>query len=378
MEQVKEYEAKLQQLTSSSMRVEEYRAGLEGDHNKLAIIKLATQPSNEEVYIGKAAVISKVQAIRKILTNEINEKSLTDNVLNHSNSVGSVPSIRASAELERTFMKCYLRFLRNRYHFVEKAEIIQIFSTDPSLRSSWDNFIIYTVLASGGRIAELQKISNWHSCEYYFNKCLESLTEIPTLTQRQQIKACMQIALYLHYSCNSKNSYIMNVWELSGMAIRKLTQLGLHRKKSLSKETAVEYEMDKRLFWSVYAFDRLLSLSLGRTLSICDIEIDSPFPLSLDLVDILAENLYELQRLQNENPFFSQPVTSITYLVETCRIRQIEGCLNILTYGGNNEFTLNETHESLSIKLEEWLARLPSRNDFNERYVYNLLDIWNI
>lgn len=336
------------------------------------ILRLVTHPAQEKLCVGPGAVISKVQAIRRILTND-KDPDLSGNSNNQvkykaiKSSENDVPSKQA----EDVFIDCYLRFSRNRYHFIEKGDFMAIVNKPGPTRSHWEWFVFYICLANGCRIAELTNLAVLPSPKYYFDKAVATLVLIPELTQRQQIRAIMLLALYLHYNYDYMGSFVMNVWELSAMAIRKMIQLGYHHKKPVLESKCMDYELEKRLFWSVYAFDRLLSLSLGRDSSISDHDFDVPFPLSLESIEPELQSLIYVHQLNQQGESVSNPPiqpltpTSLTYLVETCKIRQIEGKINTLVYE-NVENDNSELLESLGNDLEKWLTEIPSRNQFSE------------
>lgn len=328
------------------------------------VLQLISLPITENVYIGPSAVISKVHAIRKFFTNdkEINVEPLYQ--MKHK-AIEEVDSQPPSRETEELFKECYLTFSRNRYHFIEKSDVLAIFEKHPFERTKWETFITYIVLANGSRMAELSKMACFPSPKFYFDKAFEMLSHLPIISLMQQIQVCMTLALYLHYSYDYLNPFVMNVWELSGMAIRKVIQLGYHKKKIPTLENCVQLELEKRLFWSTYAFDRLLSLSLGRPASISNAEIDVPYPLSLEnLNEYSASQILEWQTRQLADPTFRLPVTSLTYLEETCKIRELESRINILAYGKDNH--IQEEIDTVNHALEEWLSQIPSRKDFND------------
>lgn len=84
----------------------------------------------------------------------------------------------------------------------------------------------------------------------------------------QKIQACALIAIFVGKCYN--NFFYLSSWELIGMAMRMLIQNGFHRKKEVTIEGFVEYGFMKRLFWSVYDYEKALSLSMGRPTSIND------------------------------------------------------------------------------------------------------------
>lgn len=330
------------------------------------ILRLVKEPIDGEVHIGQAAIISKVQAIRKILTNdqEIEVfKSPFEKV--HVERLRNDPPME---EVEDIFLQCYLSFSRNRYHFVEKSEIINIFGKLPPTRTKWEWFICNICLANGCRVAELSKLAMQPSPKYYLDKAIDQLLDLTELEPQRQVQACMLIALYLHYIYDYHDNFVMNVWELSRMAIEKMTLLKYNEKTIPTLENCLELEIEKRIFWSVYAFDRLLSISLGRPSSTASIKIDVDYPLSLETINESDRvEILTLQQKQFNSEPFNQPVTSITYLVETCKIREIESRINILAYGKKDSKDYYQSeYDNISLALENWIGNIPNKKEFNE------------
>ena len=59
-----------------------------------------------------------------------------------------------------------------------------------------------------------------------------------------------------------------------GLAMKMSIELGLHRKRR-TLEISLQSELNKRLFWSCYSWDRELSIVMGRPPSISDHDIDA-------------------------------------------------------------------------------------------------------
>lgn len=58
---------------------------------------------------------------------------------------------------------------------------------------------------------------------------------------------------------------IQQAWMIFGLAIRMMQDMGLHLPVSdPSKFSSDELDMRARLFWGVYAWDKTLSMALGR------------------------------------------------------------------------------------------------------------------
>ena len=73
--------------------------------------------------------------------------------------------------------------------------------------------------------------------------------------------------------CDSLNNTDASNRTFTGLAMRMCIELGLHRQKRSSK-VSLRSELNKRLFWSCYWWDREIAIALGRPPSISDHDID--------------------------------------------------------------------------------------------------------
>lgn len=70
-----------------------------------------------------------------------------------------------------------------------------------------------------------------------------------------------------------------NIWILSGAAMRSCVELGLHREpRGTIIQDASNIDRRRRVFWSAYCMDRMVSPALQRPLSIPDSSIDTLYP----------------------------------------------------------------------------------------------------
>ncbi|KAH8698896.1 putative C6 transcription factor [Talaromyces proteolyticus] len=90
-----------------------------------------------------------------------------------------------------------------------------------------------------------------------------------------QARVTLLISIAL-YEMNSRSAS----WVWLGTAVRIAQDIGLHMESG--PWPAVEAEMRKRLWWGIYAWDRLLSLELGKPISIHDQDCDVDLPCPID------------------------------------------------------------------------------------------------
>ncbi|KAE9370898.1 hypothetical protein N431DRAFT_510353 [Stipitochalara longipes BDJ] len=84
-------------------------------------------------------------------------------------------------------------------------------------------------------------------------------------------------------------------WTFIGIAMRLCVELGLHRKKRRNLNPALGSELEKRLFWACYYFDRDISIALGRPpcISDPDIDVEPKIQSKIYRVDVLVNSLPE-------------------------------------------------------------------------------------
>jgi hypothetical protein len=89
------------------------------------------------------------------------------------------------------------------------------------------------------------------------------------------IQAALLVSLHLH-----NNNERSAAWNLMGAAIRMAFAIGLHRKEHIGRAMggSLEREVRKRVFWTLYLYERFLCSSLGRPSAIDDDDVDLDLP----------------------------------------------------------------------------------------------------
>ncbi|EFX06169.1 c6 zinc finger domain containing protein [Grosmannia clavigera kw1407] len=157
----------------------------------------------------------------------------------------------------------------------------------------------------------------------------------------EYIETLLLMSFYSH-ALNRKNS----AYNYAGMALRLSVALGLHRNMTYGAETpAVEIENRRRVWWTVYMFDRLCSSKLGHPVMIKDADIDAPLP-SMD--GLTADE---------RDDFFDA-----AHLVANIGLARITGRLLDLAYKihrPHERTFIRDIHQILT-SLKEWEASLPA------------------
>ncbi|KAL2399057.1 Glutathione transporter 1 [Exophiala dermatitidis] len=107
-----------------------------------------------------------------------------------------------------------------------------------------------------------------------------SQTSLPRVLRRENLtalRALLSLVLYSLFSASGPS-----VWHTLGACIRLVTSMGLHKEpKQQAEMTEAQMrrnEWTKRCFWSVYALDRLISITFGRPLGLADEDVTVDLP----------------------------------------------------------------------------------------------------
>lgn len=145
-------------------------------------------------------------------------------------------------------------------------------------------------------------------------------------------------------------------WVYTGMAIRMMTDLGLHldlhRLAELESFAPADLELRKRLYCSAYVWDKTLSLSLGRPPSLTRLS-----PTAVDLFDH-RDN----QELWQPAEFVDYPVTkcwNTMCFAAFCRLGQIVEMILMNNPGGLDSGSTSRRVEMLEQRLQQWWEKLP-------------------
>lgn len=341
------------------------------------LLKLFYRSTNEsQEYIGTFAVINVVKAIKKNLLGDDYDPE------HHAIILEDVVDDNASipASIEYGFIEKFFSLSHNRYYLLDHIWFFNMLKQPEESRSEWEKFCHNIALGIGCRLNELLHVTTYPAPEVYLRRALKHLVKAD-MDEIKQIQGCMLMAVFISRSYHL--SFYVSAWELVGLAMRKLVQYGFHRRQPLNRLRSWDYEFMKRLFWSTYNCDKLLSLSLGRPFSTFDSFIDIPYPLSIELSKTPTkeefDRLYELQVKQHMEPNFKQDISEFTTFVNTSIVRQIESRIHLLLYSVGSAVPVADTFEGLLNELNEWYASLPSREEFvsvmNGREGYEFLDL---
>lgn len=165
------------------------------------------------------------------------------------------------------------------------------------------------------------------------------------MCESRSIENIEAMVLLVVYHLRTATSHGM--WYMVGLAMRTAIDLGLHRKANEFNMDPFTAQMRRRLFWTVYYLERVVSMSLGRPFSISDRHIDLDLPLDVD-------DDVEDPALITTPPVTNQP-TTLTFAIYIIKLRRIDSRIQHKIYRADRPLsTLRPKMDPLYLELEQW------------------------
>lgn len=164
------------------------------------------------------------------------------------------------------------------------------------------------------------------------------------MCEARSIQNIEAMVLLVVYHLRTASSHGM--WYMIGLAMRTAIDLGLHRKANEINMDPFTTQMRRRLFWTVYYLERVVSMSLGRPFSISDRHIDLDLPLNID------DDIQDPALLTTSNP---NETTNLTFAIYLFKLRRIDSRIQHKIYRADRPLSsLRLKMDSLYLELEEW------------------------
>ncbi|CAK5275757.1 unnamed protein product [Mycena citricolor] len=149
-------------------------------------------------------------------------------------------------------------------------------------------------------------------------------------------------------------------WILVGQAVRTGQDLGLHRSPRRLTITPIEKETRRKVWWGVYALDRMLALALGRPLGVNDFDCDVEYPVEID-DEYLPDYFNGVITPQRQPALLAGFINLVSlYKIGGKVLREVyalEVCRDNLEPDRKAE--LQKTVENLDAELTQWCEDLP-------------------
>lgn len=180
--------------------------------------------------------------------------------------------------------------------------------------------------------------------------------DLPSVLIAEDTECITSLVLLLMYGRTEPQS--VNMWHTTGLALRIALGMDLHRNESIRHLSLKEAEMSKRLFWSIYAYDRSMSIYLGRPLGIQDADINLPYPIQLTDEDL------EYQTTATVEPRVRADVKDMSTFIHLIKLRKINSDIYRTFHSiSNNSYIggpdLDILRADIYAQLNDWLITAP-------------------
>ncbi|KAJ3541516.1 hypothetical protein NM208_g4572 [Fusarium decemcellulare] len=263
----------------------------------------------------------------------------------------------------RELTEVYFSTIHLAYPFIPQSLFMETWGEfrAPLVPNATDLAILYVICAIGSYYTSFparDKNSNLH--ELYFQRAM-ALTS-GAHRSINYVSLLLVQCFYFLAICKTDSC-----WTTLGQAVRIAQSIGLHVESRNSRpRTATELERRRRVWYSIYVLDRLLSLQLGRPPAIHDDDCSVPLPCSRADSDIdWASN--EIQPVEG-GPSVGD------YFIAVIAFSRIVGYVLRDIYGPTHERPTAEMIRStqcLDRQLVEWKLSLPRKLRFDLGHAFD-------
>lgn len=216
-------------------------------------------------------------------------------------------------------------------------------------------FVLYMVYAIGALNLRLTEDYKDTSPEQFYVFAMQHVASVREASSIHNLEATMLLVLY-HLRSESRNG----LWHLTGLAMRTVTDIGLHREASTQSLPVFDAQLRRRLFWSVYALESILAGTLGRPISLSDCDIDQPLPFSIDDADRMTNVPSNYLHTAPESLQRAYPHTNLTQFILLSQLHVFEARIQRTVYRVDRKVAaLEPKMHRLLADLEAWKQNMP-------------------
>lgn len=215
-------------------------------------------------------------------------------------------------------------------------------------------FLVFMVFSLGSIDTKAQELTVPDAHLDFFDVAMQHLSG---LIHSHSLETVQGLLLMTVFAVNERRR--INSWHAIGLAVRTAIDQGLHTSSTSSSSDMLLTEMQRRVFWSVYALDRNVSISLGRPCSISDADYDMPLPSchSDNDLETIGFNVTPLEG-RSRSP---RDLSAFLHIVE---LRQIQSRIQktfypVKTADGIDTEHLEQERQSMRLTLDDWITRAP-------------------
>ncbi|KAJ4371303.1 hypothetical protein N0V83_004520 [Neocucurbitaria cava] len=237
----------------------------------------------------------------------------------------------------------------------QPGQNVPSFSSPAYKEDGFALFVLYMVYAIGALNLRLTEDYKDTPPEQFYVFAMQHVASVREASSIHNLEATVLLILY-HLRSESRNG----LWHLTGLAMRTVTDIGLHREASTHNLPPFEAQLRRRLFWSVYALESILAGTLGRPISLSDCDIDQPLPFSIDDDDRMnnmpANALQDTQDPRQE----AYPPTNLSQFILLSQLHVFEARIQRTVYRVDRKLsTLQPKMQRLMTDLEAWRHNIP-------------------
>ncbi|EXJ80692.1 hypothetical protein A1O3_06976 [Capronia epimyces CBS 606.96] len=257
----------------------------------------------------------------------------------------------------------YMKHIATRTPVIYSVWARDVHQRRHTLSDRFEITILHLVYATAGRFIETTgEFGRFHVKRHYVS-AVQGLETILEYNDIRTVQVLMLMAIYC-----LRDHIGPGAWTCSRMALLIAIEHGLHRQTKALSQVTLEGELRKRLFWTCYAFDRQISIPMGRPFGISDRDIDLAFPLDIN-EDATEEELAHVKAFSAGTPPTS---TSLTPFIVITRLRQIESDIQQTIYRVDRSGPVVESvADDFLAQLEKWKGMIPQDT-------HNLTDIGDV
>ncbi|KAL2832890.1 fungal-specific transcription factor domain-containing protein [Aspergillus cavernicola] len=272
-------------------------------------------------------------------------------------------------EMGGRILHAYLTRLHVRYPFMDRKELWRLHEDRWRLAKAkreelvkserFGIFKLYLTYAIGATTMQLSEKYDYVPPERFY---ITALQQVPAMCETRSVENIEAMTLLVVYHLRSASS--QGVWYMIGLAMRTAIDLGLHRKANEINLDPITAQMRRRLFWTVYYLERVVSMSLGRPFSIADRHIDLPLPVDVD-DDVRDPALLPTpspppttnspESNINTNADTNHRITTLTFAIYLIKLRRIDSRIQYKIYRADRPLhSIRVKMDRLFLELEEW------------------------
>lgn len=337
-------------------------------------------------YLGEVSDIRFVNLVKKILQTQDGTAMTQNDFESYDQGESLLPSNKPSCptillpvfEEAKHYINAFFTTIHIAYPFIPESPFIQNYKAleshdtpqAQSCKSIFETALSYTICAIGAYYKTLpgkdETVGMLHEKLYSY-----ALTLAPTSNMERSLGHVVLLlarCFYLLVVCKTESC-----WTVLGQAVRVAQSIGLHIENEeidhIKPGHSPETEKRRRVWYSIYVLDRLLSLQLGRPPAIHDDDFNVPLPTRASDTEIdWAGELVE----ERDN----SDASSGDYFLEVIAFSGIVGRVLRSLYRPRRSHFASEdllTTKDLDRQLVEWKLALPRALRFDLGHTFEQL-----